>query len=83
MPIRFTRHAQEKFDILARHNFKVTKSQILDALTSPDKVEMDQEPYVAQKAVDEEHVLRVVFRQEEDDRVVITFYPGRRQRYED
>ncbi len=83
MAVRFTQHAREKFDILARHKFMVTEAQIIDALTSPDKIETDREPYVAQKAFDEKHVLRVVFRTEGNDKIVITFYPGRKQRYED
>jgi hypothetical protein len=83
MPVRFTQHAREKFEILARHNFVVTEAQVVEALTSPDKVDTDREPMVAQKVFDEKHVLRVVFRVEGDDKVIITFYPGRRQRYED
>jgi len=81
--IRFTKHAQEKFGLLARHGFEVTEAQVIETLTSPDKIELDKEPSVAQKALDENHVLRVVFRVEDDDQVVITFYPGRRRRYED
>jgi len=38
--------------------------------------------YIAQKRITEDHVLRVVYRQEGEDLVVITFYPGRRERYE-
>ncbi|MBV6392718.1 MAG: hypothetical protein KPEEDBHJ_01943 [Anaerolineales bacterium] len=83
MAVRFTQHALEKFKILARHNFVVTESQVLETLTSPDKVETEREPHVAQKALDQRHVLRVVFRREGDDQIVITFYPARRYRYED
>ncbi len=83
MAVRFTQHARDKFEILARHKFEVTEAQVIEALTSPDKIETEREPPVAQKAFDEKRVLRVVFRIEGDDKVVITFYPGRRQRYED
>jgi hypothetical protein len=37
---------------------------------------------IAQKRITERHVLRVVYRQEGENQVVITFYPGRRERYE-
>jgi hypothetical protein len=37
---------------------------------------------VAQKAFDESHVLRVVFTEIPEGFRVITFYPGRRERYE-
>ncbi len=82
MAIRFTKHARAKFEVLARHGFVVTEAQVADALSSPDAIDFDQDPPIAQKRFDEDHVLRVVFRLEGDDRVVITFYPGRRQRYE-
>jgi len=82
MTIRFTQHAREKFEMLARHHFIVSEAQVLETLTSPDKIETDRDPPVAQKGLDERHVLRVVFRIEGDDTVVITFYPGRRWQYE-
>ena len=37
---------------------------------------------IAQRRITDRHVLGVVYRQEVKDRVVITFYPGRRGRYE-
>ena len=82
MAIRFTQHAREKFEIFARHKFTVTEAQVIETLNSPDRIEIDRDPPVAQRSLDEDHVLRVVFRAEGDDKVVITFYPGRRQRYE-
>jgi len=82
MAIRFTAHAREKFEVLARHKFVVTEAQVIDVLNSPDITETDRDPLVAQKGFNETHVLRVVFRIEGADKVVITFYPGRRQRYE-
>ncbi len=83
MAVRFTQHAREKFEIFARHKFVITEAQVIDAIEAPDKVETDRDPPVAQKGIDDKHVLRVAFRMEGDDKVVITFYPGRRQRYED
>ncbi len=83
MAVRFTQHAREKFEILARHSFAVTEAQVIEAVIAPDRIETDRDPPVAQKGFDEQHVLRVVFRVEGDNKVVITFYPGRRQRYED
>jgi len=38
---------------------------------------------IAQKVIDDEHVLRVVYEIEGDEIVIVTFYPGRRKRYED
>ncbi|MCS6909394.1 MAG: DUF4258 domain-containing protein [Anaerolineales bacterium] len=83
MAVRFTQHARDKFALLARHGFLVTEEQVVATLVSPDKIDYDLTPPVAQKALTERHVLRVVFREEQGDLVVVTFYPGRRQRYED
>jgi hypothetical protein len=81
--VRFTKHAREKFEILARHGVHVTEAQVIETLTAPDRIESERQPAVAQKTLSERYVLRVVFRIEGEDVVVVTFYPGRRGRYED
>ncbi len=79
----FTRHAESKFDILEQHGFRVSKAQVVDALLKPDSVfPVKKERWIAQKAISEHHVLRIVYRGEGDALVVITFYPGRRKYYE-
>ncbi len=83
MAIHYTKHARYKFEILARHGFPVTEQQVADVLLRPDRVIPQSEgKYIAQKRIGESHVLRVIYREEGDDYVVITFYPGRRERYE-
>ena len=37
---------------------------------------------VAQKRLDERHVLRVVYEDKPEHILIITLYPGRRERYE-
>lgn len=37
---------------------------------------------IAQKIIDEEHLIRVVHTKKDNDIRVITFYPVRRERYE-
>ena len=37
---------------------------------------------IAQKGLDHDHVLRVVYEEHPDELVIITFYPGRRERYD-
>lgn len=81
--VRFTRHAQAKFSILADHGFFVSEEQVRQTVLSPDRVEDWHAEQIAQKKMSDTHVLRVVYRVEDDDIVVITFYPGRRRRYED
>jgi hypothetical protein len=81
--IRYTRHAQEKFSTLEHHGFPITPKQVESAVTSPDRLMTEGGRLIAQARISDTHVLRVVYRQEGDERVVITFYPGRRARYED
>ncbi len=81
--IFFTKHAKEKFRLLERHGFYISEEQVISTLQSPDLVDHSRHPLLfAQGEVDESHVLRVVYKQEEDRKIIITFYPGRRKDYE-
>jgi len=81
--IVFTRHAENKFDILERHGFSVSRARVLETLLDPDAVlPTVKGRQIAQKRISEHHVLRVVYREEGEALVVITFYPGRRKYYE-
>lgn len=81
--IYFTKHALDKFEILKKHDFIVSKQQVLEAITNPDKIDHSRLPLlIAQGKFDRNHVLRVVFKQEKDKIKVITFYPGRSKQYE-
>ncbi|NOZ60035.1 MAG: DUF4258 domain-containing protein [Euryarchaeota archaeon] len=83
MKIVFTDHAELKFEILGNHGFRVTKKQVEDTVLKPDKImEGRKGRLIAQKRIDAEHLLRVVYEKGEDI-VIITFYPARRERYED
>lgn len=76
-------HAEEKFEILKAHGFVVTKRQVRDTLRKPDKVDDGfRGRKVAQRKISEKHVLRVVYVEGRNEMFVVTFYPGRRSRYE-
>ena len=84
MKIIFTQHAELKFRILEEHGFKITRGQIEDALYMPENIaEGGKGRLIAQRAISESHLIRVVYQEEEDIIRVITFYPARRGRYED
>jgi len=84
MNVVFTRHAQLKLEILAAHGFKLTKQQVEDIVNMPQKViKTKKGRLIAQSALDGTHLLRVVYREEKGIIKIITFYPARRQRYED
>jgi Txe/YoeB family toxin of Txe-Axe toxin-antitoxin module len=76
-------HAQEKFEILKRHGFVVSKRQVRETLQRPEKIEEGfRGRKVAQRRISEKHVLRVVYEEGQREIRVVTFYPGRRSRYE-
>lgn len=80
--IRFTQPARQKFVDLAELGSLLTEEQIIDALQNPEHVDTEVDPPIAQKAISERHLVRVVFVEYEDEIRVVTFYPARRSRYE-
>lgn len=79
----FTKHAEQKFTVLKRHEFLVTKAQVLKAITQPDRLDYSRLPLlIAQRQIDKHHVLRVVYKIDNDTTKIITFYPGRVKQYE-
>ncbi len=82
--IVYTRHARTKFEILKQYGFEVTPAQVEETILNPERViPQPEDRFIAQKTLSAKHVLRVVFRYHGETRVVITFYPGRRERYAD
>ena len=83
MEVLFTKHAQEKFDLLKRHGVIVSRDLVLLVLRAPALIDRSRHPlFIAQGNLDERHVLRIVCRRESNSIIVITFYPGRRTVYE-
>ena len=81
--IHFTRHAIEKFEVLKRHGVSVTSDCVIDILQKPELIDYSRSPFlIAQGELDAEHVLRIVFKKELGNIIVITFYPARRSKYE-
>ena len=81
--IDYIHHALAKFDVLNRYGFVVTQDQVEETITYPDKLILQSGGrYLAQKKISEDHVLRVIYRREGIKYLIITFYPGRRNRYE-
>lgn len=80
--IHFTKHALEKFAILKRHGFIISRHAVINAVTNPESIDYSRVPLkIAQTNFDSKHVLRVVYKEESDTKVIITFYPGRRNQY--
>lgn len=80
--IIFTKHARDKFSILKKHQFIISEKKVLEALNNPDLIDYSRLPLlIAQSKFDRTHVLRIVYKEEEGNIKVITFYPGRLKNY--
>jgi hypothetical protein len=78
--IIYTRHAEEKFRILKEQGFVVQKGIVEETIQSPQSIDHSQLPLlIAQKSIDAKHILRVVFKKENDIIKIITFYPIRKR----
>ena len=81
--IRFSEHSQLKIEILANHGVTVKPEFVAETIRLPDKLELgEDDKQIAQKRLDENQVLRVVYREFSTFVLVITLYPGRKSRYE-
>ncbi|OGK41564.1 hypothetical protein A3A74_08055 [Candidatus Roizmanbacteria bacterium RIFCSPLOWO2_01_FULL_35_13] len=84
MKIVFTKHASvDKVAMLKKHNFTANKAFIKEVIEKPDHEdkESDFPKIIASKSMDSKHVLRVVYKLEDDIITVITFYPAPKGRY--
>ncbi|MBI3638422.1 DUF4258 domain-containing protein [Candidatus Wolfebacteria bacterium] len=76
--IVFTKHAKEKFSVLKRHKFLVSQSQVLKTIEKPDTIDYSRLPLlIAQRKINRNYALRVVYRIEGGVIKIITFYPSR------
>lgn len=83
MKFVFTKHAIEKFTLLKSLGWKLTRTQIKKTIKSPRWSGVSQKGQsTAMILVDRKHIVRVVFRKENDIIVVITFHIARRGKYE-
>ena len=60
--IIFTKHSKNKFRILKKHKFFITEKQVLKTIETPDLIDNSHLPLIiAQRKIDRDHVLRVVY----------------------
>ncbi len=82
MAIEFSEHAVQKLKILRSHGVEVTKKLIENTVSKPDRVVRGVGGrLIAERTLDHDHVVRVVFIRKEESVRVITMYPARRGRY--
>jgi len=72
-----------KFEVLKRLGFSVSMKQVVGVVENPKKVDIGWKGrFIASAKLNREHVLRVVYEKVGDRKLVVTFYPARRERYE-
>ena len=82
MRVYFTKHAEEKFDILKKYRVFVSKKRVENIIKTPNVIDHSRHPLlIAQGNLDPTHVLKVVYRKEGDTSIILTFYPGRISHY--
>ena len=76
-------YAKSKILILEKLGFGVTEDEIKEVVKRPSRVVFGKKGRkIAQRPVSETHLLRVIYEEHGRDKMVITFYPARRERYE-
>lgn len=81
--IEHSDHLLLKIEILKAHGIDLSIEKINDIIRFPDTIDKGyKNRLIAQKRMDDEHVLRVVYEEQADKIIAITVYPGRRLRYE-
>ncbi|MEW6380575.1 MAG: DUF4258 domain-containing protein [bacterium] len=81
--IELSSHAVLKVEILKKHGIIIDEDFVNEVIISPDKIDRGYKGrLIAQKELDKEHVLRVVYENKPEHILVITLYPGKKERYE-
>lgn len=80
--IIYTKHALKKFDDLAKLEVRISKRRIEMILNNPLKIdtESDCPNIIATGVWDKKHSLRVIYGEDNDIILIITFYPTRKER---
>ena len=82
--VKFCNHALFKFALLNKHGFNLEKKKIEEIVLNPHRVYLGHKGRkIAQGIIGETHLLRIVYEEKGNLIEIITFYPTRRQRYED
>ena len=81
--IRFTDHAIDRLRQERERGFEVDEQTVLDILLHPDQLVPARAGRIfAQSPIDDRHLLRVLFEEENGGLVIITVYIGARRQYE-
>ena len=83
MKIVFTAHALEKFKVINKHGWHITKLKVRQTVRNPrwrGTSRFGQETAI--NLLNHQHILRVIIEKENDIIEIITFHPAKRGKYE-
>jgi len=81
--IVYTKHALKKFKDLAELKILISRSIVNSIIKEPISIDnfSDFPNKIATGMFDKTHVLRIVYKEEDGKIVIVTFYPGKKERY--
>lgn len=83
MRIIFTKHVEDKLKEKKHVELEVTKKKLAEVLDNPLAVDLEIEPHQSIGKLNENLSLSVIWKVENGNKKVITFYPHSKGRYED
>ena len=81
MKIIFTKHAYKKFSDLKIFGIIITQSQVKNAVMNAKYNLPDNGNKISAVSLNEKHNLRVIYKEEKGDIIIITFYIYKKGRY--
>ena len=83
MKVVYTKHALKKFKDLAELKIYILRTKVDSIIKKPINIDevSDFPNKIATGILDKTHVLRIVYREEDGKIVIVTFYPGKKERY--
>jgi len=79
--VRFTKHARDKFELLRKYGFDISEACVRETIARPDRIDRRDDLLLAVKPLNREYGLRVVHKLVNDNILVITFFPVKRERF--
>lgn len=81
--IEFSLHSIQKIALLKKHGFVISKEDVVEVVINPEIVSQGKSGrMIADKKIDENHLLRVIYEESDNKIFIVTIYPARRIRYE-
>lgn len=84
MKIKISQHIKkDKIPLLRKQGFKITLKQIKEIIKNPEHIDeiSDTPKVIVSKEFDKSHIMRVVYKIEDDIIKAITVYPSEKGRY--